>query len=293
MKTVLVTGANGQLGNSIQHRACEHTKYHFLFTDADTLDICNEEAVMNFVKENSIEYIINCAAYTAVDKAEDNQELCEKINHHAVASLAKAAQANQAKLLHISTDYVFNGRSCKPYKETDDTNPQSVYGSTKRAGEIALFENCEDAVVVRTAWLYSEYGNNFVKTMLRLGKERDELRVVFDQVGSPTYAGDLANALLSIMEQAENGNFKPGIYHFSNEGVCSWYDFTVKILELAGLKTRVYPIESAEYPTKAIRPHYSVLNKHQIKAVYQLNIPHWEASLKECLNNMNIINTTK
>ena len=293
MKTVLVTGANGQLGNSIERLARQHTNFHFLFTDVDTLDICNEEAVMNFVKENSIDYIINCAAYTAVDKAEDNQVLCEKINRYAVANLAKAAQCNGAKVLHVSTDYVFNGRSCKPYAETDDTNPQSVYGSTKRAGEIALFENCDDAVVLRTAWLYSEYGNNFVKTMLRLGNERDELRVVFDQVGTPTYAGDLAGALLTILEQAETGNFKPGIYHFSNEGVCSWYDFTVKILDLAGLKTHVYPIESSEYPTKATRPHYSVLNKHQIKAVYQLNIPHWETSLKECLKNMNIINTTK
>ena len=289
MKTILITGCNGQLGTSIQRLSASYSQFSFLFTDVDTLDICNKDAVVSFVKDNQVDYIINCAAYTAVDKAEDNYSVCERINKEAVKNLAEAASLQHARVLHVSTDYVFDGTSCIPYKEDDATNPKSVYGSTKRAGEVALFEACPESVVLRTAWLYSEYGNNFVKTMLRLGKERDELRVIFDQIGTPTYAGDLAAALLSIVNQAEKGNFVPGIYHFSNEGVCSWYDFTVKILGLANLQARVYPIETDEYPTKAQRPHYSVLNKRKIKQTYQLNIPHWEESLKLCLNNMNLL----
>lgn len=286
MKTVLVTGANGQLGNSIRVRAGSHDGYDFLFTDVDTLDICDREAVRTFVEENKVQYILNCAAYTAVDKAEDDEELCARINRDAVRNLGEAARAAGAKVIHVSTDYVFDGTNHVPYIETDTTCPASVYGRTKLAGEQALIEACPDSVVIRTAWLYSEYGNNFVKTMLRLGSEREELRVIFDQVGTPTYAGDLADALLSVMEQAEEGRFVPGIYHFSNEGVCSWYDFTVKILQVAGLGCRVVPIESREYPARAHRPHYSVLNKGKIKSTYGLTIPHWESSLRDCMKSL-------
>lgn len=289
MKTVLVTGANGQLGTSIHRLAASCNHFQFLFTDVDSLDICKAENVEAFIQAHPVDYIVNCAAYTAVDKAEENPELCEQINRDAVVNLARAAQSCGARVLHVSTDYVFDGTACVPYQETDTPRPQSVYGSTKRAGETALLDICPDAVIVRTAWLYSEYGNNFVKTMLRLGAEREELRVVFDQVGTPTYATDLAQALLTILEQAEAGNYQPGIYHFSDEGVCSWYDFTVKIISMAGLKARVLPIESKDYPTKAVRPHFSVLNKQKIKAAYGLTIPHWEESLRKCLENMNVI----
>ncbi len=289
MKTVLVTGAYGQLGTSVRRLSGAHGRFRFLFTDADTLDICKEESVDAFFRAHPAEYVLNCAAYTAVDKAEEDAELCGRINRDAVACLARAARKYRAKVVHVSTDYVFDGTSCIPYRETDRTNPRSVYGSTKRDGEEALLGICPDAVVVRTAWLYSEYGNNFVKTMLRLGSEREELRVVSDQVGSPTYAADLATALLAILEQDGQGRHQPGIYHFTDEGVCSWYDFAVKIIGLAGLKARVLPVASEEYPTKAVRPHFSVLDKRKIKSAYGLAIPHWEESLRKCMENMDVI----
>ena len=285
MKTVLVTGANGQLGNSIQVRASQYPDYRFLFTDVDSLDICDKEAVARYVREHDVNFILNCAAYTAVDKAEANEELCHRINCDAVRNLGEAAQAKGAKVIHISTDYVFDGSHCKPYVESDATCPVSVYGRTKLAGEQALQAACPDSVIIRTAWLYSEYGNNFMKTVLRLGKERDELRFIFDQVGTPTYAGDLANAMLTILVAAEKDHFVPGIYHFSDEGVCSWYDFTVKILQIAGLEKNVIPIETKDYPTPATRPHYSVLNKGKIKETYGIVIPHWEKSLAYCMSN--------
>lgn len=283
MKTILVTGANGQLGNSLRLLADRYAGFTFLFTDVDTLDITDPAAVKAMVKDNQVNYIINCAAYTAVDKAEDDEALCRRINTYAVGVLGEAAREVGARMIHVSTDYVFSGTSYRPYKETDDTRPVSAYGRTKLAGEEALQEVCPDAVIIRTAWLYSEYGNNFVKTVLRLGKERDELRFVFDQVGSPTYAGDLAAAILSVVAAGEKDAFVPGIYHFSNEGVCSWYDFTVKILEIAGIDCRVFPIETKDYPTKAVRPPYSVLNKSKIKDTYSLAIPHWESSLRVCM----------
>lgn len=283
MKTVLVTGANGQLGNSLRALSGQYPSHTFLFTDVDGLDICDTEAVRSYVAENKVDYILNCAAYTAVDKAEDDEDVCERINTGAVRNLGEAARQAGAKVIHISTDYVFDGTAHGPYLETDPTCPVSVYGRTKLAGEEALLAACPDAVIIRTAWLYSEYGHNFVKTMLRLGKEREEIAVVFDQVGTPTYAGDLAQAMLSVLEADENDSFQPGIYHFSNEGVCSWYDFTVKILQIAGLACRVKPIESRDYPSRAIRPPYSVLNKRKIKAVYGLAIPHWEESLRLCM----------
>lgn len=259
--------------------------YHFLFTDVDTLDLCDKEALRRFVEGNGVRYILNCAAYTAVDKAESDEELCARVNRDAVRNLGEVAREAGAKVIHVSTDYVFDGTSCRPYVETDPTCPVSVYGRTKLAGERALMETCPDSVIIRTAWLYSEYGNNFMKTVLRLGKERDELRFIFDQVGTPTYAGDLANAMLTVLRSDAEGRFVPGVYHFSDEGVCSWYDFTVKILRIAGLDKRVVPIETKDYPTPARRPHYSVLNKTKIKRVYNLVIPHWEDSLRTCMSN--------
>lgn len=286
MKTILVTGANGQLGNSIRLLAKHYPQYNYLFTDVDTLDITDPLAVEQAIKDNQVDYVLNCAAYTAVDKAEDDEELCRRLNSYAVGVLGKAAHEAGAKMIHISTDYVFSGTSCLPYKETDETRPVSAYGRTKLAGELILQEVCPEAVIIRTAWLYSEFGSNFVKTVLRLGKERDELRFVFDQIGTPTYAGDLAAAVMAVVTADEKGAFVPGIYHYSNEGVCSWYDFTIKILELAGIGSRVFPIETKDYPTKAVRPPYSVLNKSKIKETYGITVPHWEASLRVCLEKL-------
>lgn len=286
MKTILVTGANGQLGNSIRLKANQHPQYNFLFTDVDTLDITDAAAVKAMVKDNQVNYILNCAAYTAVDKAEDNEDLCRRLNCDAVHVLGEAAREANAKIIHVSTDYVFSGTNYRPYKETDDTRPVSAYGRTKLAGEEALVKVCPDAVIIRTAWLYSEFGNNFVKTVLRLGKERDQLGFVFDQAGTPTYAGDLAEAILTIVTADEKGTFVPGIYHYSNEGVCSWYDFTVKVLQIAGIECNVRPIETKDYPTRAVRPPYSVLNKGKIKETYGITIPHWEESLRICLKQL-------
>lgn len=281
MKRVLVTGGNGQLGNALKAIASHYPSLCLLFTDVQELDLTDSVALAAFVKDQSIDYILNCAAYTAVDKAEDESELCDLVNHIGVKNIGEVASRFDVKVIHISTDYVFDGTNYKPYVETDRTAPASVYGNTKLEGEKALFEACPESIVIRTSWLYSEYGNNFVKTMLRLGTEREELRVVFDQVGTPTYAGDLASAMLTI---AAGELFVPGIYHFSNEGVCSWYDFTIRIHQLAGIQCRVLPVESSEYPTKAKRPHYSVLNKSKIKNTYQLTIPYWEESLRKVIS---------
>lgn len=286
MKTVLVTGANGQLGNSIRLLAENHPEYNFLFTDVDTLDITNPAAVRGMIKDNQVDFVLNCAAYTAVEKAEEDEALCRRINAFAVGVLGKAAHEAGAKMIHVSTDYVFSGTSYRPYVETDVTCPVSAYGRTKLAGEEILQEVCPDAVIIRTAWLYSEFGSNFVKTVLRLGKERDQLGFVFDQIGTPTYAGDLAAAILAVVTADERNAFVPGIYHFSNEGVCSWYDFTVKILQIAGIDCRVLPIETKDYPTKAVRPPYSVLNKKKIKTTYGITIPHWEESLRLCMEKL-------
>ena len=280
---ILVTGANGQLGNEMQVLAKENPQHTYYFTDVQELDICDKQAVWAYIAEKRIELIVNCAAYTAVDKAEDNPELAYKLNCEAAKELASAAQFNGAAMIQVSTDYVFDGTNHLPYVETDNTCPASVYGRTKLAGEQALQEVCPDAVIIRTAWLYSEFGTNFVKTMLRLGNEREQLSVVFDQIGSPTYAGDLAAAILAVLVRAEEGAFVPGIYHFSNEGVCSWYDFAVKIMELGNAPCHVLPIESKDYPAKAARPHFSVLNKAKIKTTYRISIPHWEASLRTCI----------
>jgi len=285
IKNVLVTGANGQLGQAIRRRADLYPSFSFFYTDIDTLDITDKEAVYAYLNKYRIHIIINTAAYTAVDQAEKEPEKAYRINAEAVKILAEAARDHNSRLIHVSTDYVFDGMNHRPYVETDGTHPASAYGRTKLAGEILLQEILESAVIVRTSWLYSESGTNFMKTMLRLGKERKELKVVFDQIGTPTYAGDLAEALLVILNKEDNHSFVPGIYHFSNEGVCSWYDFARKIIELAGLPCKVIPIETKDYPTPAVRPAYSVLNKSKIKETYGLAIPHWEEALKRVIRD--------
>ena len=280
---ILITGANGQLGNEMRVLSAEHPVHTYFFTDVEELDICNAEGVKTFVKDNHIDIIVNCAAYTAVDKAEDNAELCDKLNHMAPGYLAEAAEAYGAGLIQISTDYVFDGTAHIPYTEDAPTCPNSVYGRTKLAGEQEVMSRCTRAMIIRTAWLYSTFGNNFVKTMLRLGRERESLGVVFDQIGTPTYAADLAQAIFAAIEQG----IRPGIYHFSNEGVCSWYDFTLAIHRLAGITTcKVSPLHTDEYPAKAPRPHYSVLDKTKLKQTYGIEIPHWEESLARCVKQL-------
>ena len=280
MKNILITGANGQLGNEMRSLSAENLEYAYFFTDVAELDICNEQAILDFVKANQINVIVNCAAYTAVDKAEESVELCTKLNADAVGYLAKAAEANGAEFIQISTDYVFDGTAHIPYQETEPTCPNSVYGHTKLAGEQNALTLCTRSMVIRTAWLYSTFGNNFVKTMIRLGKEREALGVIFDQVGTPTYARDLARAIFAAIRQG----VVPGIYHFSNEGVCSWYDFTKAIHRLAGITTcQVKPLHTEEYPTPAKRPHYSVLDKTKIKKIYSIEIPYWMDSLESCI----------
>lgn len=280
MKNILITGANGQLGNEIRVASAQFPQFRFFFTDVTELDICNREAVHAYMAENHMDGIVNCAAYTAVDKAEDDAETCYRINRDAVKNLAEAAREYKLDIIHVSTDYVFDGKSYLPYTEVMPVNPSSVYGKSKLEGERILMEICPEAVIVRTSWLYSSFGNNFVKTMLRLGQERDMLNVIFDQVGTPTYAADLAVALLSILAA---GKPAAGIYHYSNEGVCSWYDFTRSIHRLAGISCDLVPIESKEYPVRTPRPHFSVLNKAKIKQTYGIEIPHWEDSLEKCI----------
>ena len=280
MKNILITGANGQLGNEMRVLSAENPEYAYFFTDVAELDICNEQAILDFVKANQINVIVNCAAYTAVDKAEENVELCTRLNADAVGYLAKAAETHGAEFIQVSTDYVFDGTSHIPYQETEATCPNSVYGHTKLAGEQNALTLCSRSMVIRTAWLYSTFGNNFVKTMIRLGKERENLGVIFDQVGTPTYARDLARAIFTAIRQG----VVPGIYHFSNEGVCSWYDFTKAIHRLAGITTcHVKPLHTEEYPTPAKRPHYSVLDKTKIKNTYHIEIPYWMDSLESCI----------
>lgn len=283
MKNILITGANGQLGNEMRLLATEHPEYAYFFTDVAELDICNEQAVMDFVQANSIDCIVNCAAYTAVDKAEDNEELCDMLNHIAPGYLAKAAASRGAALIQVSTDYVFDGTNHVPYCETEPTCPNSVYGRTKLAGEQEAARFCKRTMIIRTAWLYSTFGNNFVKTMIRLGREKEQLGVIFDQIGTPTYARDLARAIYTAIAK----DVPEGIYHFSNEGVCSWYDFTKAIHRIAGITTcRVRPLHTEEYPTPAARPHYSVLDKTKIKETLGIEIPYWEDSLQACIKEL-------
>lgn len=284
MLSILVTGSNGQLGSEIKELSGEYD-YNYFFTDRDTLDISDEAALKNFIATRHIDTIINCAAYTAVDKAESEQELADSINHLAVKYLAQISKEKNIKLIHISTDYVFDGKNYKPYSETDKTNPNSIYGQTKLDGEKALQEiNPTNSILIRTSWVYSNFGANFVKTMLRLGKDKEQLGVIFDQVGTPTYARDLAKTILEILPNIENDTVE--IYNYSNEGVLSWYDFAKEIMRMAKLDCKINPIESKEYPTPAVRPPYSLLNKSKIKKDFDIVIPYWKDSLDECLRKM-------
>ena len=277
---ILITGCNGQLGNEMQLLEKMNPQHTYYNTDVAELDITDPEAIRAFVDDHQIDGIVNCAAYTAVDKAEDNQELCDLLNHVAPGYLAEAVERRGGWLVQVSTDYVFDGTNHRPYVETDPVCPNSVYGRTKLAGEQAAQAACRQTMIIRTAWLYSTFGNNFVKTMIRLGNEKSELGVIFDQIGTPTYARDLAVVIMAAI----NKGIVPGIYHFSNEGVISWYDFTKAIHRIAGISgCHVRPLHTSEYPTPAARPHYSVLDKTKIKQVYGLEIPYWEESLRECI----------
>jgi dTDP-4-dehydrorhamnose reductase len=287
-KRIVVTGANGQLGNEIRELSSYFPDDVFTFITRQDLDLSDAKAIEVWFADKSFDIIINCAAYTAVDKAETEPELTFAINASAVQILAEIAKQQNISMLHISTDYVFAGDSCVPYQETDVTSPQGVYGQSKLDGEQAMLAiNPDRSVIIRTSWLYSRFGNNFVKTMIRLGKERKELNVIYDQVGTPTCAKDLALVLLMIIQspqlEAQQGT---EVFHYSNEGVCSWYDFALAIFELAPIKCKVNPIETKDYPTPAKRPHYSLLNKAKIKNTFQLSIPYWRDSLPECLEHI-------
>lgn len=283
---ILITGANGQLGNEMRVLSKEHGKHQYFFTDVieadDTylLDITDKAAVSAFVEAHSIDLIVNCAAYTNVDKAEEDEATAMKINADALAVLGSQG----VRVIHVSTDYVFSGDEHVPCRESDPVAPRTAYGRTKYMGEKNLLAACPEAVILRTAWLYSIYGNNFVKTMIRLGKEKERLGVVFDQIGTPTYAADLAWAIFTVIETPA---WHPGVYHFTNEGVCSWYDFTLAIHELAGItRCQVRPILSEEYQYKTPRPHYSVLDKSKFKKTFSVEIPHWMDGLRRCVSKL-------
>lgn len=277
---ILITGCNGQLGNEMQLLEKVNPQHQYFNTDVAQLDITNPKAIEEFVNNNAIDIIVNCAAFTAVDKAESSQELCHLLNAKAPEYLAAAVAKRGGYLVQVSTDYVFDGTNHTPYTEDEATCPNSVYGSTKLEGEKLAMAACANTMIIRTAWLYSTFGNNFVKTMIRLGQEKPELGVIFDQIGTPTYAGDLAAAIMAAI----NHGIVPGIYHFSNEGVISWYDFTKAIHRIAGITScHVKPLHTTEYPTPAARPHYSVLDKTKIKQTYGIEIPYWEESLEKCV----------
>ena len=297
---ILVTGSNGQLGSEIQELA-KNYEYNFFFTDRTNLDITSKDDIKNFCELNNINTIINCAAYTQVDKAQTDKINADLANRKAVKKLAKISKEKNIKLIHISTDYVFDGKYYKPYSEEYQTNPQSVYGQTKLDGENHMLDiNPKDSIIIRTSWVYSSYGNNFVKTMLRLGKEKDELDVIYDQVGTPTYAADLAQTILDILPNIKNK--KVQIYNYSNEGVLSWYDFAKEIMKMAKITCQINPIETYQYlalnadvpvpkgkverPTPAQRPHYSLLNKSKIKNEFNITIPFWKDSLDKCLRKL-------
>jgi dTDP-4-dehydrorhamnose reductase len=286
---VLITGSNGQLGSEIKELASDYENLECIFRDLPELDICGIKALTTCIVDENINAVINCAAYTAVDKAEENPVIAEQVNAKGVLNLVNALKKVDGKLIHISTDYVFDGNHSQPYKETDPVSPKGVYGETKRAGELAVFNSSIDAIVIRTSWLYSAYGNNFVKTMLRLGNVKESIQVVFDQIGTPTYAKDLAKTCLDILSNAGFTNIskKGKIYHYSNEGVTSWYDFARAIMEISNIDCKVIPIETKDYPTQAIRPLYSVLDKSKIKSDFKVMIPHWRDSLTNCIKKIN------
>ena len=281
---ILVTGSNGQLGSEIKELSSNYF-YNFFFTDRNSIDITSKDSIRSFCQTNNINVIINCAAYTAVDKAELDELNADLVNRKAVKKLALVSSELNIKLIHISTDYVFDGKNFKPYCEEFQTNPQGVYGKTKLDGENEMRDiNPKNSIIIRTSWVYSSFGNNFVKTMLRLGSEKESLGVIFDQVGTPTYARDLAKTILDILPKIENS--KVEIYNYSNEGVLSWYDFAKEIMKMAKLDCKINPIETFQYPTPAKRPHYSLLNKSKIKSTFNIEITYWKDSLDECLKIM-------
>jgi len=280
---ILVTGSTGQLGSEIKALSSVYPELEFVFTNSKELDICNQTLLNDFVKDQGFHGIINCAAYTAVDKAEQNAGLASLVNAKAVGHLVAVSQRYQLKLIHISTDYVFDGTANRPYTERMPVCPLGAYGKTKRAGEMEILYSPINAIIIRTSWLYSSFGSNFVNTMLRLGIERDNLSVVYDQVGTPTYARDLAQVCLEIISKQGRIDTKGKLYHYSNEGVASWYDFAQALMDMANVDCKLKPIESKDYPTAAQRPAYSVLNKAKIKADFGIEIPHWRESLKKCI----------
>ena len=286
---VLITGSNGQLGSEIKELASDCENLECIFRDLPELDICDIKALTTCIVDENINAVINCAAYTAVDKAEENPVIAQQVNAKGVLNLVNALKKVNGKLIHISTDYVFDGNHSQPYKETDPVSPKGVYGETKRAGELAVFNSSIDAIVIRTSWLYSAYGNNFVKTMLRLGNEKKSIQVVSDQKGTPTFAKDLAKTCLDILSNAGSTNIskKGSLYHYSNEGVASWYDFARAIMEISNIDCNIIPIETKDYPTQAIRPLYSVLDKSKITSDFKVTIPHWRDSLANCLKKIN------
>ena len=277
---ILVTGSNGQLGHELRPLLDKEFPGAAIFTDVEELDITDAKAVEAFVLDNEITHIVNCAAYTAVDRAEEEKMQCARINTDAVKNIAMAADACGARIIHISTDYVFDGTSHRPYRESDKVNPISQYGTTKRKGETALLALSPDAIIIRTAWLYSAHGHNFVKTMLRLADTQKEIRVVCDQIGTPTFARDLAKAVVKVLGSHQ---WVPGIYHFTDEGAASWYDFAKAVFRIARRQVKVVPIPTEDYPTPASRPYYSILDRTRIKATYGVEIPHWEESLQTCI----------
>ena len=281
---ILVTGANGQLGRELRNVLEAEIPNKTLYTDIAELDLTDADAVKRFVVRNDITHIVNCAAYTAVDKAEEEKLECAAINIDAVKNIANAADSIGAKIIHISTDYVFDGTAHRPYKESDKVNPISQYGTTKRKGETALLALAPESIIIRTSWLYSPHGNNFVKTMMRLGEEQSQIKVVSDQIGTPTYALDLAKAIYKVLMSHQ---WVEGIFHYSNEGASSWYDFAKAIHRIAGIKKcNITPIPTEDYPTAASRPFYSILDKSRIKATYGANVPYWEDSLVDCINRI-------
>lgn len=284
MNNILVTGSNGQLGNEIKKLSSIY-RYNFFFTTKEDLDITSLSNLEKFISQNQINIIINAAAHTAVDSAEKDYENADEVNHRAVKHISRIAKEHNIKLVHISTDYVFDGKNYKPYLESDITNPNGIYGKTKLSGEKAMLKiSPNNSIIIRTSWVYSSFGENFVKTMLRLGKERDTLGVIYDQVGTPTYARDLAKTILEILPKIRNNNVE--IYNFSNEGALSWYDFAKEIIRVAKLECQIKPIETSEYPTLVMRPYYSLLNKAKIKKDFNIDIPYWKDSLEECLKTI-------
>jgi len=285
MKKILITGSNGQLGQEIQAIKQNYNDLSFYFTDVEVLDITNFEKLEQFYNKNNFDLIINCAAYTAVDKAEQEEKLANLINETGVYNLRLIAEKHDLPFIHISTDYVFNGKNYKPYTERDDTSPESIYGKSKLAGEKSIIDY-KKAIIIRTSWLYSVYGNNFVKTIIKISTENDSINVVFDQIGSPTNAADLAKAVLDIVVKLDNIDNYSGIYHYSDEGACSWYDFAIEIIKLKNISCNVVPVTSKEFVRPAKRPFYSVLDKSKIKNTFNVDVPHWASSLKTVIDKM-------